>query len=397
MDLSTIRFVIWVLSRFVDTTEVIDLMGLFREFQRTTFEEIDYVAEAGNGARFREIFREKPELFVPRVCDGYVSRRVLVMEWVDGIKINDYAALEAAGVDRGEVARRTVEAYLYQFFEVGFFHADPHPGNIFVQPGTASGGPIITFVDFGMVGTLTKSMKQAFKNVFLGFLTGDAEAMANALQRLGFIGPGANMAAIQRGIALMLEQYRGMRLGELKELDFSAVASELEDLLYSQPFRIPVAFAFSGKAVGTLSGVATGLAPELNLIDIVAPYARRFLGLSGDTAGQSAQQVVSQLFDGGRTLLTLPGRLERVLSKIETGQIEIRLADGALDGRSGRRGRVRPGQSGAATELGGASWVLMFGLTLAGGIVLLLNQLLLPGWFCLGLAGLTLLLLSLRR
>jgi predicted unusual protein kinase regulating ubiquinone biosynthesis (AarF/ABC1/UbiB family) len=398
MDLSTIRFVIWVLSRFVDTTEVIDLMGLFREFQRTTFEEIDYVAEAGHGARFREIFQDKPEIFIPRMCEGYISRRVLVLEWVDGIKINDYAALEAAGIDRGEVARRTVEAYLYQLFEVGFFHADPHPGNIFVKPGTASDGPVIAFVDFGMVGTLTQSMKQAFKSVFLGFLTSDADAMANALQRLGFIGPGANMAAIQRGIALLLEQYRGMRLGEMKELDFPAVASELEDLLYSQPFRIPVAFAFTGKAVGTLSGVATGLAPQLNLIDIVAPYAKRFLGLSGDAAGQSAQQVVNQLLGGGRTLLTLPGKLERVLSKIETGQIEIRVADGALDGRPGRRGRPRRGQEGgAAAALGGASWALMFAATLAGGVVLLLNQLLVPGWFCLGLAGVTLLLLSLRR
>ena len=395
-DLSTIRFVIWVLSLFVDTTEVLDLMGFYREFRRSIFEEIDYTAEAAHAARFRELFRDRPAVFIPRVYEGYVARRVLVLEWVEGIKINDYAALEAAGVDRSEVARRTVEAYLYQFFEVGFFHADPHPGNIFVQAGTPETGPIVAFVDFGMVGTLTRSMKEAFKGVFLGFLTGNAETMANALQRLGFIGPGANMAAIQRGIAMLLEQYSGMRLGEVRDLDFSAVASELEDLLYSQPFRVPAAFAFTGKAVGTLAGVATGLAPDLNLIDVAAPYARRFLGLSGDGAGQTAQQVLDQLTQSGRSLVTLPGRLERALTRLESGQIEIRIADGPPDGRAGRRGRARRTQ-GAAVPLGGASWALMVAAALAGGVVLLLNQLLVPGWFCLGLAALTLLLLTLRR
>jgi predicted unusual protein kinase regulating ubiquinone biosynthesis (AarF/ABC1/UbiB family) len=392
-DLSTIRFVIWVISRFVDTTEVLDLMGFYREFRRSIFEEIDYTAEARHAARFRELFRDRPAVFIPRVCEGYVARRVLVLEWVDGIKINDYAALEAAGIDRSEVARRTVEAYLYQFFEVGFFHADPHPGNIFVQPGAAGEGPTVAFVDFGMVGTLTKSMKAAFKDVFLGFLTGNADAMANALQRLGFIGPGANMSAIRQGIALLLEQYRGINLGDVRDLDFAAVASELEDLLYSQPFRVPAAFAFTGKAVGTLAGVATGLAPDLNLIDVAAPYARRFLGL-GDAPGQTAQQVLEQLTQSGRTLLTIPGALERVLTRIETGQLEVRVADGPP---AGRRGRPRRGQGGAAPALGGATWALMLTATLAGGVVLLLNSLLVPGWFCLGLAALTLLLLALRR
>jgi predicted unusual protein kinase regulating ubiquinone biosynthesis (AarF/ABC1/UbiB family) len=186
-----------------------------------------------------------------------------------------------------------------------------------------------------------------------------------------------------------------MSLGEVRDLDFPAVASELEDLLYSQPFRVPAAFAFTGKAVGTLAGVATGLAPDLNLIDVAAPYARRFLGLSGDAAGQTAQQVLEQLTQSGRTLLTLPARLERTLSRLESGQIEIRIADGPPGTRPGRR--ARRGQLTSAPALGGASWALILAVTLTGGVVLLLNQLLLPGWFCLGLAAATLLLLAPRR
>src|SRR5262249_1052561 len=120
-DLSTIRFVIWVISRFVNTNEFIDLRAFYREFRRTILEEIDYVREAANARRFEEIFRDKPGIHIPRVIDGLTSRRVLGLAWVDGIKVNDYAELEARGIDRLAVAKRTVEAYFYQFFEIGFF------------------------------------------------------------------------------------------------------------------------------------------------------------------------------------------------------------------------------------------------------------------------------------
>src|SRR5918912_1783460 len=168
MDLSTIRFVIWIISRFVNTSEFIDLMAFYREFRRTIFEEIDYVREAANARRFAEMFKDRHGIMIPRVIDGYTSRRVLVLEWGDGIKVNDYAQLEAAGISRYAVAKRTVEAYFYQFFEVGFFHADPHPGNIFVQPGPSATDPTVAFVDFGMVGSLSRTNKQGLKDLFIG-------------------------------------------------------------------------------------------------------------------------------------------------------------------------------------------------------------------------------------
>ncbi len=180
MDLSTLKFVIWVINRFVDTSEFIDLMGFYREFKRTVYEEIDYVTEAANAKRFKEMFKDDPTIYIPDIYDDYTSRHLLVLEWIDGIKINDYPALEAAGVDRLKVAERTVQAYFYQFFAEGFFHADPHPGNIFILPeekmrkirGTAASveasssvdakqhSPVIAFVDFGMVGSMTKSLKE---------------------------------------------------------------------------------------------------------------------------------------------------------------------------------------------------------------------------------------------
>ncbi len=400
MDLSTLKFVIWVINRFVDTSEFIDLMGVYREFKRTVYEEIDYLTEASNARHFREMFADDPRIFIPRVYEEYTSRRVLVLEWVEGIKINDYAALEAAGIDRLEVANRTVEAYFHQFFEAGFFHADPHPGNIFVKPGASSKEPIIEFVDFGMVGQLNKTMKKAMKDLFLSFVLRDSHALAGALQRLGFIGEGANMIALERGIALMMEQYYGMTLGEARDLDIPDVAQDVSQLLYGQPFQIPAQFAFTGRAISTLVGVATGLAPAFNFVDVATPYARTFLDLDAGGIAEMLRKLPNQALETGRLLLRLPSALEQLITRLETGQIEVRLApDGRGNGRGhrgprGRRGNGRENYAGAS----GFSWVLLSAITMIGGIFLLTSaHLMLPGWFFLALSALSGLRLIFRR
>lgn len=401
MDLSTLKFVIRVINRFVDTNGFIDLMGVYREFRRTVYEEIDYPTEASNAKRFGEMFANDPTIFIPKIYDEYTSRRVLVLEWVEGIKINDYAALDAAGVDRLEVANRTVKAYFYQFFQAGFFHADPHPGNLFVKAGSPEIGPIITFVDFGMVGTLTKSMKKSMKDLFMSFLLRDSHALVTALSRLGFVGEGANVAALERGLALMMEQYFGMTLGEAREMDIPEVADEISKLLYGQPFQIPAQFAFTGRAITTLVGVATGLEPKFNFVDMATPYARKFLGLDAGGIGDMLRDLPNQALDMGRLLIKLPKALDQLVTRLETGQLEVRLAsDASVNGnghrRRGRRnGNRRENGSGATS---GISWVLLFTVSLAGGSLLLTYaHQALPGWFFLGMAGLAGLRLIFRR
>src|SRR5437879_2140079 len=191
MDLSALKFVIWLITRFVNVNDFIDLMGVYHEFERTVYEEIDYVGEAANAKRFKEMFKNDPMIYIPRVYDEFVSRRLLVLEWIDGIKINDYTALDAVGINRLEVAKGTVCAYFYQFFKAGYFHADPHPGNIFVKKGSTGDCPIVTFVDFGMVGSLTTHMKRLMKDVFLAFIVRDSRSLVHALSELGFVDEGA--------------------------------------------------------------------------------------------------------------------------------------------------------------------------------------------------------------
>jgi predicted unusual protein kinase regulating ubiquinone biosynthesis (AarF/ABC1/UbiB family) len=399
-DLSTIRFVIWLMGRFVNTNEFIDLNAFYREFRRTIFEEIDYVREAANGRRFEEIFKDKPRIFIPRVIDGYVARRVLVLEWVDGIKVNDYAALEAAGISRFAVAKRTVEAYFYQFFEIGFFHADPHPGNIFVMPGPLPDEPTVAFVDFGMVGSLNRTTKQGLKDLFLGFVVNNAHSMVSALAQLGFIGEGANLTAIERGLGLIMAQYHGMTLGEARDLNVREVAHEIEDLFYRQPFRVPAQFAFAGRAVGTLSGLATGLAPEFNLVSVAVPYAQNFLGLGmgRDGASQTAQQVLTQLLDAGRIMLTLPATMDRVLGKLEAGQLQVHMVDELRNGNgrsAGAGARLR--NVSARRGSSGLAALLVTVTAMSAGVVLAINQLTAPSWFCLAVGALAAASLLFRR
>ena len=392
-DLSTLKFVIRLITRFINTSEFIDLMAFYNEFKRTTYEEIDYITEASNAKRFKEMFKDDPHIYIPKVYEEYTSRRVLVLEWIDGIKINDYAALEAAGISRLEVANRTVRAYFYQFFEAGFFHADPHPGNIFIKKGTPESGPIVEFLDFGMVGSLTKGMKKALRALFLSMVTRDARGLTKALSQLGFIGQGANMAAIEHGIALMIEQYYSTTLGEM---DIAEVSHDIERLLYGQPIHIPAQFAFTGRAVSTLIGVASGLAPDFNFVEVATPYARKFMGLNAAGAGQTLQDLLTELVASSRILLTLPRSLERVINKLDEGQIEIKAAVGVPHSRSGRRGSS--GGDSPANAIGGISWVMMFASSLTGGIVLINNaHQLLPGWLFLALAGLTGLRLLFKR
>jgi predicted unusual protein kinase regulating ubiquinone biosynthesis (AarF/ABC1/UbiB family) len=396
-DLSTIRFVIWVINRFVNTSEFIDLKGVYREFKRTVYEEIDYVTEAANAKRFKEMFKDDPTIYIPGVYDDYTTKRVLVLEWIDGIKVNDYARLEAEGISRLEVAKRTVETYFYQFFDEGFFHADPHPGNIFVKKGAPGEGPIIEFVDFGMVGSLSNSMKKALKDLFLGFLMRDSRSLVDALARLGFIGEGANLAAIERGLAVMMEQYFGMTLGEARELDIPEVALDAGRLLYGQPFQIPAQFAFTGRAISTLVGVSTGLAPEFNFVDVATPYARKFLGLDVGGARQTIQDILNQLLETGRILLKLPADLERVITKLDTGQIEVKTDANVHAGRSRRRGRNGTNGSGTGGGSGALASVVTFMASLGGGILLTNAHQVIPGWIFLGLAGLMGLRLLFRR
>jgi predicted unusual protein kinase regulating ubiquinone biosynthesis (AarF/ABC1/UbiB family) len=379
-DLRTLRFVIWVVTHLKDTSKFIDLHGLYREFRRTVYEELDYISEGHNAERFAAIFRNDPMIRVPRVYWDFTTRRLITLEWIDAIKITDYAALEAAEISRLAVAEKLVSTYFHQVFVEGFFHADPHPGNIFVQPG-----PVITFVDFGMMGLITPVMKRTLRACFVAVVNQDARMLTSSLRDLGFLGPGADLVRMEQALRIMLARFHGLTMQEMARMDPQELFQDIEHLLYDQPFRLPYQFAFLGRAVGTLVGLATGIAPDFNFFQAAAPHARAFM------QAQGAQTILDLLRNQatvvGRSMIALPQLTERVLTMLEQGQVHIQMGNDALGHDLQRVAR----SSDRLTQ------AIFFALPLAGGITLEVLHQSVAGWFCLGVAALIGVLSVVRR
>jgi predicted unusual protein kinase regulating ubiquinone biosynthesis (AarF/ABC1/UbiB family) len=385
LDLQALRWVIWGITRLVGSNNVIDLRGFYYEFERTLYEELDYIREAANAKRFQALFKDDPAIRIPRVYDEYVSRRVLVLEWVEGIAIDDCAALDASGIDRRELARCTVNAYFRQFLEMGYFHADPHPANLLVTPGLDGDGPMITLVDFGMVGSYTQPMRHAMKEAFLAVVSRDAGSLVLALSELGFVGYRANRALLERALSRLLERYAGMTLGEVKEVGLASILQDIAHLFYGQPLRIPAQFALTGRAIGLVMGVATELDPEFDFIAVATPYARAFMGLDTRGIEETALQLLSLVLGSGRALLALPQAVERLLEKLEAGELEVKVGAEVrgplgLNRRNAGTGNVAP--------VPGYTWPIIFAASLVGGIFLLTDtRQFAAAWFLILLAA----------
>ena len=389
-DLSALKFVIWVITRLKrDTSKFIDLWALYREFSRTTFEELDYVAEGRSAERFARLFAGDPLVKAPKIYWDYTRQQVLTLEWIDGIKISNYPAIEAAGLNRKQVAERTINTYFKQILEEGFFHADPHPGNLFVQPGP--NGPVIAFVDFGMMGTVSRSLKHGVRKCFLAVAGKDAHGLIEGLDELGFIGSGADMALLEKAADLLLGQFYGRTMAEAMTVDPGEVFGEVEELLYDQPFRLPYQFIFFGRMMGILSGLATGLAPDFNFTEVALPYARTFMTSSngsgasgiGGLLGLSREDILPLI----RSVINLPRQTEQVMSRLGRGDLRLEID---LDPLKAEIRRVER----SVTRL---SYMLVFVFSLTGGIVLEVAHQTTPGWVCLGLAVLAGLTTLLRR
>jgi predicted unusual protein kinase regulating ubiquinone biosynthesis (AarF/ABC1/UbiB family) len=348
-DLRALRFVFESVRRFAPQVDAMtDLRGLYREFSRTLFQELDYEREGYSIERFARLFASEGDVRVPEVLWNFTKRRVLTMQWVGGIKVTDVAALDAAGVDRRAVARRILEVYFHQILDAGFFHADPHAGNIFVQPRPSDpGGFRLVFVDFGMMGTITPAMKAGMRDWFLGIVDQEPKRVVRGLETLGFLGGGADHDVIERAVALVLSQFASLPLGQVRHLDLMEILGEVESLLYGQPLRLPAQFAMLGRMMSMLVGLAMILSPTFSFLDAAKPFARRFLQTGGVGAAlhllgvedmhQLRQILAREGVALARGLAALPRIAEAILEHAEKGELRIVLEAPALTNPRRRR------------------------------------------------------------
>lgn len=321
IDLTAFRGVIWMLKVFTKWEKYTDFDDLYDEFSATLREELDYRQELANLERFRVNFQDDPLISAPAVYPKYSRQRVLTLEFVEGYKVTDRANLLAAGLEPEKVAGTLVDAYLKQALIHGFYHADPHPGNLFVRP---DGG--IIFIDFGMVGRITDANKRSVRKLISGVINSDPEELSQALQEMGFIKPAANLLSLQKAISIFLVELKGVQFEELGNLQIDKFLEELREFIYSEPFQIPAHYTFLGRAIGTLSGIAAGLDPNLNILSVVKPYAKQVLG-QDFTPIQLVWQKAKTVALAG---VEIPPLLEKTLRDFRTGDVQVKVEMGPI-------------------------------------------------------------------
>lgn len=330
-DLSALRMVGKWLQRYPPIRKRANVPALLEEFTRTLYEEIDYLAEGRNAETFAENFKQETGVLVPKVYWSHTTQRVLTLEDVRGIKITDYAAITNAGVNRSEVASRLLDTYLKQIFQDGFFHADPHPGNLFIRvcpspiahPESAPDWQL-TFVDFGMVGRIPTHTRAAIRELLIGIGTRDAARVITAYQMFDILLPGADLELIERGEEVVFSRFWGKNMSEMTQIDVREMreyTAEFRDLIYDMPFQIPQDIIFLGRAVGILSGMCTGLDPNFNIWTHISPYSKQLIA---EEVGSQWELWVKEIGVVARKVLAFPGRIDSILTTIERGKLITR-------------------------------------------------------------------------
>jgi predicted unusual protein kinase regulating ubiquinone biosynthesis (AarF/ABC1/UbiB family) len=267
VDLAALRRVGGWLQNYKPVAKRANVPALVEEFAITTRAEIDYVAEAHNAESFATNFEDSPRVHVPRVIWSLSTRCVLTLEDVSAIKVSDYEAITAAGIDRSGVAAALLDAYMQQILNDGFFHADPHPGNLFVTPleGTDEDGARnwqLTFVDFGMVGRVPDNLRAGLREVLIAVGTQDAPRLVQSYQTLGVLLPSADLKLIEMASVQLFERFWGMSMADLRSIDHAEMMRfglQFRELMLDLPFQLPENLLLLGRTVAILSGMATGL------------------------------------------------------------------------------------------------------------------------------------------
>ena len=280
------------------------------EFGRTLFEEIDYRREADNAERFAGLFADHPEVTVPAVERHLSARRVLTTTWINGTKLQQRQELEGRRLDPAALIRTGVISGLQQLLEFGYFHADPHPGNLFALPGKTGPMGHLAYVDFGMMDSISDSDRLTLTGAVVHLINRDFESLAHDFVALGFLNPRTDLAPIVPA----LEQVLGGALGDnVGSFNFKAITDRFSELMYDYPFRVPARFALIIRAVVSQEGLALRLDPSFRIIRVAYPYVAKRL-LAGDTA-EMREKLLEVLFDkNGRLQIE---RLENLLAVVE--------------------------------------------------------------------------------
>ncbi len=293
-----------------------NLPALVDEFAFTLRNELDYQREGHNADRFRRNFAGDPGIYVPHVYWEFTTDRVLTMERVGGIKVSDMSTLDASGIDRHIVAENSVRIMLREVFEFGFFHADPHPGNFFVQPDGS-----IAMIDFGMVGRLDTNLQESLLRIGMAVGRQDAERLTDEFFAIGMANANVRRKALQRDLDHFISRYAGR---SIKELAAAKTVDEIMSIAMRHRLQMPAELVMLFRVVGISEGLGAQLDPNFKLFEFAAPYLQEFW-LQHRSPKAIAWRVGQSALDAAELSLTLPHLLSRLLGEVERGELELNI------------------------------------------------------------------------
>ncbi|MDT0157616.1 AarF/UbiB family protein [Microbacterium sp. ARD32] len=369
VDLSALRRVARWAQRVRMVRDRVDAPGLVEEFAQTCHEEIDYLHEAANAERFADSFASDARVAAPAVVWERTTRKVLTLEDVTAIKINDIEALRAAGIDPAEVAQVFGDVMLDQVFTHSFVHADPHPGNVFVTPADGDAPSTgsatrarpwrLTFIDFGMMAEVPDSIRAGLRTLVIAVAGRDSRGLVAAAQQIGVLLPSARTTELERALTVLFARFGGMGFNELRDVDPRELAdfgAEFGETMRSLPVQFPERMLLLMRAVSLTSGLCSALDPAFNIWEPVQPYAARLLR---DESGGLLRDLGAQTASNAGTLWRLPSRVDAALDRLDAGALVFDVS--TLENRLDRIIRVAHRAVSA----------VLFGGLLIGGTLLL--------------------------
>ena len=319
LDLYIVRNIAAWLNRNIGVIRS-DLVALIDELGQRVFEEMDYLNEAANAERFRELHRNNPRIAVPAIYRDATSRRVLTMEWIDGVKLTNLEAVRAMGIDPDDMVEVGVNCSLQQLLEHGFFHADPHPGNLLaLEDGR------LCYLDFGMMSEVSRESRTGLIQAVVHLVNRNFSKLSRDFVTLGFLAEDVNLEPIVPAFESVFSQ--ALEMG-VNRMDFKSVTDDMSGVMYRFPFRVPPYYALIIRSLVTLEGIALSVDPDFKILGAAYPYfARR---LMEDPDPQLRQSLKEMLFDGDAFRWT---RLENlVASAASQAQLDLdTLLDQVLD------------------------------------------------------------------
>ncbi|KAL2666218.1 hypothetical protein GLYMA_02G308600v4 [Glycine max] len=300
-----------------------DWIGIYEECKTILYQEIDYINEGKNADRFRRDFRNIKWVRIPLVYWDYTALKVLTMEYVPGIKIDYVDTLTSRGYDRLRISSRATEAYLIQILKTGFFHADPHPGNLAIDVDEA-----IIYYDFGMMGEIKSFTRERLLELFYAMYEKDAKKVMQRLIELGALQPTGDLSSVRRSVQFFLDHLLSQAPDQ--EQTLSAIGEDLFAIAQDQPFRFPSTFAFVLRAFSTLEGIGYTLNPNFSFAKIATPYAQELLEIRQKqrTAPQLVEEIRKQADDATTYTMSMPYRVQRIeefTKQLEAGDLKLRV------------------------------------------------------------------------